>query len=84
MSKIPTDKRLRALEADALLNNALLKEAFNATEQGIIVEIKQGDMLNDNLNVKLMLSLQMLQAIQDRLLGHIADAEYEANPIGEI
>ena len=80
---VPTDNALRALEADSLLRNPLLKEAFESIERGLVNEIKQGDMLNDNLNVKLMLALQMLQAIQDRLYGHIDDAEYEVKTIGE-
>ena len=83
MTDYPTDVTLRALEADSLLKNPLFTEAFEAVEKGLVAEIKQGDMLNDNLNVKLMLALQMLQAIQDRLYGHIADAEYQATPIGE-
>lgn len=84
MTDIPTDKTLLALEADQLLKNPLLKEAFSSVEASLINEIKSGDMLNDNLNIKLMLALQMLGAIQDRLHGYIADAEYEAIPIGEI
>ena len=81
---IPTDKTLRALEADSLLRNPLLQEAFDSIERMLVDEIKQGDMLNDKLNVKLMLSLQMLQALQDRLYGHIDNAEYEAKTIGEL
>jgi len=74
----------RAMDAEYILEHKLFKDAFASVEKNIIDSIKHGDMLNDNLNVKLMLSLQMLQAIEDRLRGHIADAEFAAEPIGEI
>lgn len=75
---------INAQDADFILNSPLFTDAFKKVEEGIVAEIKNADMTDTIFVSKLMLALQMLDAVKGNIEGHIADAEYQAQPIQEI
>jgi hypothetical protein len=75
---------INAQDAEFIINHPLFIKAFDMVEKGIIQEIKNADMTDTTFVSKLMLALQMLDAVQANIKGYITDAEYQAQPIQEI
>jgi hypothetical protein len=78
------NEEIKAQDAEFILNSPLFVNAFKQVEIGIVEEIKSADMTDTVFVSKLMLALQMLDAVQSNIEGHIANAEYQNQPIQEI
>jgi hypothetical protein len=61
----------RASEAESLLSNPLLQEAFEAVEKFQYNSILGTDVVDDVKNSKLILSVQILNAVKSQLFSHI-------------
>ncbi len=82
------DTAIIAEEAAQLLDNQLLKEAFVSIEENIIDQMKTapiigGDKANE-FRDKLILTLQMVQSVQDQLIGYVTSGYLANNKPEEI
>ena len=69
MAKGETERR--AAEAQQLIDNPMLQEAFSAVREGLIEAIEINPLTDDLLRDKLMLSLQLLRHIRTHLEDYI-------------
>lgn len=63
--------RMRAMDADALLKNPLLKEALEAVKESYITAIENCDLRDDNLKDKYMMGLKVLKSVTNQIRKHI-------------
>lgn len=61
------EKELRALDAEAVLNNPAFIEAMSGMKETLIQQIELCPWNNDQYRDKLMLSLQLLKGLNDQL-----------------
>lgn len=62
---------IRAREAQLLLDNPMLKEAFEMSREAIVTAIEDNPLTDDATRDKLFISLQMLRSVKDTLMAHV-------------
>ena len=73
------DKNIVAEEAGYLLNHPLLITVFAEIREDLVQEVEYGDATNEAANNKVMLSLQLLRGIRERLESKVEDAILTSN-----
>ena len=77
------DKLIRAREAESLLNNPLLRAAFDDVRTKLVEQIEQCNIKDDVLRDKLMLSLQLVKRIKGVLTDHINTGKITSNVLNK-
>jgi hypothetical protein len=72
------DTQIRAIEAQAILDNPLFKAAFADAREAIIRAIEDGDITASDRRDKYMVALQLLKSIQGNIRNHILTGQMAA------
>lgn len=68
------DIQLRAKEADMIMNHPLFVETFDYIRDQLILELEEGDLTDEKVRDKIMMSLQNLKAIKSFLTQQMQSA----------
>lgn len=86
MAEFPDDKTEAAIRrkesAERLLNDPLLKEAFDAVERGIVAKVKS-ESLDDGDALRLATSLKLLGKVRAALLSYIGSGKLSLHLLRE-
>lgn len=72
-----TDETERALQAERLLNDPLVKDAFREVENGLVAALKHSPVGDVDTHHNLALSLQLLANVERQFRNWIATGQLE-------
>lgn len=58
------DERIRGAEASSLMENKILKEAFDAAERSILIQMDEVSMRDTDMHTRLILARKTVQSVK--------------------
>jgi hypothetical protein len=84
VDKTPAEQVQDAREARELLENRILREAFQTVEDVIVSQIKRSGLTDDSLHSHLSIALQMLDAVEQAIVQYVETGNAAETLLAEI